>query len=259
MENMEERKAREIRFHDDLYDQNLSDATASGHLDFYSDGLVGNLRAKALDYLGPMKGKRILFFGCGLQWSMAEGFWSSGADVSMIDISGSAVMFMEEKIRKEKREERMRAVQMDCEELEFDAKAFDLVFGNAIIHHLNIAKAARELSRVMSPEARAAFIEPLGMNPFINLYRRMTPQLRTPDEHPLTHSDFKLLSEHFSRCDHEEFTLFALAPVVFNAVMARFGRSGISMGGTAAVDDFVLKKMPLLRRYCWNTVIKLEK
>ena len=35
------------------------------------------------------------------------------------------------------------------------------------------------------------FIEPLGTNPIINLYRKLTPKSRSKDEHPLINKDFK--------------------------------------------------------------------
>ena len=37
------------------------------------------------------------------------------------------------------------------------------------------------------------FIEPLGTNPLINLYRKLTPRSRTVDEHPLIPKDFDFI------------------------------------------------------------------
>ena len=41
------------------------------------------------------------------------------------------------------------------------------------------------------------FIEPLGTNPIINLYRNLTPKSRSDDEHPLVKDDFNLIKEKF--------------------------------------------------------------
>lgn len=41
------------------------------------------------------------------------------------------------------------------------------------------------------------FFEPLGHNLLINLYRRLTPELRTEDEHPLVACDLERLVNYF--------------------------------------------------------------
>ena len=40
------------------------------------------------------------------------------------------------------------------------------------------------------------FIEPLGTNPLINLYRKFTPTSRSDDEHPLTFEDIKYFKSY---------------------------------------------------------------
>jgi len=42
----------------------------------------------------------------------------------------------------------------------------------------------------------AIFIDPLGHNPAINMFRRSTPDLRTEDEHPLLLEDFRLAGRY---------------------------------------------------------------
>ena len=56
-------------------------------------------------------------------------------------------------------------------------------------------------------------MEPLAHNPFINLFRKMTPSLRTDDEHPLRMRDLKLFEEYFSKVDVQYFHLAALCLV----------------------------------------------
>src|SRR3546814_1101008 len=86
---------------------------------------------------------------------------------------------------------------MNAEAMTFPDDSFDLVFGSGIIHHLDIDRAFGEIARVLRPGGRAVFIEPLGLNPAIELYRRFTPSARTPDEHPLLRRDFRS-EEHTS-------------------------------------------------------------
>ena len=44
------------------------------------------------------------------------------------------------------------------------------------------------------------FIEPLGTNPLINFYRKLTPKSRSKDEHPLVLKDFELIKKKFKKC-----------------------------------------------------------
>src|SRR3546814_9362268 len=86
---------------------------------------------------------------------------------------------------------------MNAEAMTFPDDSFDLVFGSGIIHHLDIDRAFGEIARVLRPGGRAVFIEPLGLNPAIELYRRFTPSARTPAEHPLLRRDFRRFDAAF--------------------------------------------------------------
>src|SRR3546814_3139995 len=70
-------------------------------------------------------------------------------------------------------------------------------------------------SRVLRPGGRAVFIEPLGLNPAIELYRRFTPSARTPDEHPLLRRDFRRFDAAFGSTSCRFYGLATLAAVPF--------------------------------------------
>ena len=86
---------------------------------------------------------------------------------------------------------------MNAEQMTFANDSFDLVFGRGIIHHLDIDRSFEEIARVLRPNGTAMFWEPLGHNLLLKIYRRMTPDARTPDEHPLVRGDFDLACRHF--------------------------------------------------------------
>jgi SAM-dependent methyltransferase len=90
---------------------------------------------------------------------------------------------------------------MDAEHTTFPDGAFDVVFGHGILHHLDLAKCFPEIARILRPGGHAIFTEPLGHNPALNLYRKLTPRLRTPDEHPLLMADLRRARTYFSRVD----------------------------------------------------------
>ena len=66
-----------------------------------------------------------------------------------------------------------------------------------ILHHLDFSKCLDEISRILKPDGSMIFVEPLGTNPLINLYRKFTPNSRSIDEHPLIAKDFRTLKEKF--------------------------------------------------------------
>lgn len=87
---------------------------------------------------------------------------------------------------------------MDANELKFSDESFDVVFGGAILHHLDVEKILYHMHRVLKPEGFIVFLEPLNMNPLYKFYRKLNPQERTPDEHALVSSDLKLLKKYFT-------------------------------------------------------------
>ncbi|WP_428491963.1 hypothetical protein [Rhodopila sp.] len=69
------------------------------------------------------------------------------------------------------------------------------MFGIGIIHHLDTRQASREVARVLRPDGNAVFWEPMGTNPIIGLYRMLTPNARTVDEHPLAKTYIMTMQE----------------------------------------------------------------
>jgi SAM-dependent methyltransferase len=217
------------------------------------------LEEEAHKYLGDLNGKELLFYGCGVNWRQANEFYEGGSRITMIDISGSSISILQKKIKEMNRETFMIPLQMDCESLEVDANTFDLIYGRAILHHLNLKKALGEIIRVLRPGGRAVFLEPLGMNPIINFFRWLTPNIRTPYEHPLVEADFILMKELFGNVSHREFTLMALGGVALNVFLRAIKLPPIRLNWLNQMDLSLLEKFPSLRKYCWNTVLCLEK
>ena len=104
---------------------------------------------------------------------------------------------------------------MNAENTKFDSNVFDIIVGMGIIHHLDLLNSYRELSRILINDGHAVFVEPLGHNPLINLYRIFTPKIRTEDEHPLKIKDIKLIEKYFHNVHIEYYSLFVLLAVPF--------------------------------------------
>jgi len=198
-------------------------------------------------------GARVLEFGCG-QGSSALRLARRGCDVVAIDISQVAV------------DDARRAAlaagaggarfeRMDAEKLAFDEASFDLVCGTGILHHLDLMAAIREMSRVLAPGGRAVFLEPLGHNLLVNAFRRITPALRTADEHPLTIVDLAMLRHAFPGTRVSYVALLAL----FSAPLLWLPGSGRLLDGLHALDAMLFQRLPSLRRQSWICVIEMRK
>ena len=97
-------------------------------------------------------------------------------------------------------------IQMDAHHLRFEDETFDMVFGAAILHHLKMVPALDEIYRVLKPEGKVLFVEPLDMNPVGKLVRSLTKKSRTQDEQPLRVCDIAELKKRFyTQFFYEEF------------------------------------------------------
>ncbi len=105
-------------------------------------------------------------------------------------------------------------LQADGERLPFADGSFARVWGNAILHHLDLSLAARELYRVLQPGGRAVFCEPWGENPLLSWARRRLPypgKERTPGEQPLRLRHLRVLREVFPSLTVEGYQLLSMA------------------------------------------------
>jgi hypothetical protein len=107
---------------------------------------------------------------------------------------------------------------------------------------------------VLRPGGRAIFYEPMGHNPLINRFRQRTPELRTPDEHPLLVRDFTLAREYFRRVDVQYFGLTTLGAVA----ISKDTDSGWMMQMCERVDGVVLK-LPGVGPRAWMVLMTLMK
>jgi len=242
------RLEREAAFHDRAFSEKTRAAAgkfyavAQGSKQFYRDLL---LRHGA--------GKRVLEYGCGTG-SCAFDLARRGAAVAGIDIAPVAIELARERAAAEGLAGQVSFQVMDAESLEFSAGRFDLVCGSGILHHLDLERALGEIGRVLKPEGRAVFFEPLGHNPLINLYRWLTPRMRTPDEHPLRAGDLAVLGRFFARVEVRYFHLLSLAAVPLRALPG----FGALLGALEALDHLRFR-IPRARRHAWIAVMELSR
>jgi SAM-dependent methyltransferase len=201
--------------------------------------------------LGDLRGRRALDYGCG-HGMAAVVLARAGAEVSAFDLSANYVA--EARVRAAANGVAIKCTIASGEELPFPDNSFDAVWGNAILHHLELERAGRELYRVMKPGAAAVFCEPWGGNPILTLARRWLPypgKARTPDERPLKRCDLAPLRARFPSLEVEGAQLLGM----IRRARTRLVRSG----PIDRLDTRLLRWLPPLANWCRYVVITLRK
>lgn len=244
-----DRLEREREFHNTAF----TEETRSGAWKFYDVAHAGyDAYARSVaEYAGMGD---VLEYGCG-RTGQAVALARAGAQVTGIDISDAAVALSTEAAVAAGVSERTSFVRMDAEHLSYAADSFDVVCGSSIIHHLDLPRAYAEVARVLRPQGHAVFLEPLGYNPLINAYRNRTPELRTPDEHPLRRDDIMQARAYFDAITVHHFTLSTLGTVPLRR-SPRF--SCAALRATTALDRLLLHQRSPLRWWSWTAVIVLS-
>lgn len=201
----------------------------------------------ALTRLGDVRGRRVLDLGCG-HGMAAVVLARRGARVTGLDLSLGYLR--EAQTRARANGARIGWVAADAERLPFADATFDAVWGNAVLHHLDLDRAGRELKRVLRPAGVAVFCEPWGENPLLAWARRRLPypgKDRTPDETPLDGAGLDILRRYFPRLTVEGHQLLAMAARVFGP------RPWLECW-----DRGLLHRLPALRRWCRYAVLTMH-
>jgi len=195
---------------------------------------------------------RVLEYGCGMGESLAK-FASSGADAHGIDISDFAINELQEKA--DSNNLNIKYQVMNAEDLQYEDKYFDLIFGTGILHHLDLEKSFKTISEKLNKNGKAIFIEPLGHNFFINKYRNKTPDIRTVDEHPLLMNDLQSAKEYFDEIVVKHYYLTSLAiPIFFKKDAPK-----ILIKSLDILDSMIFTVLPFMKRYSWQVLIEFKK
>jgi len=250
-QSLTDRHRAEAAFHDHKY------ATHESFPAHYTINPTYPVFVRMLELSGDLSGKRVIEYGCGDGWTTLE-LARRGAAVSAFDISAEAVAQTKQALARDGLLNNCRVEVMGGEELRYSNASFDLAFGFAILHHLDLSSALRELRRVLAPGGRAIFGEPLDSNPLIRMYRRMTPQYRTVDEAPINLAALGSRLGAFSRWEHHEQLLLSTAAAALCYVPGGTRVAGRAQRWLGRVDDSVLRIAPWAGRWAWYSVLVLH-
>lgn len=269
--SLNERHAIEKKFHD-KWAKGIKDKDVNYTEAFTAETALEN--RYSLEFFGKIGGKKLLDLGCGMGDASLY-FASKRAMVNSVDISSGMIKVVRRLSKKHNLSRNLKAQIMQAEKLFFPDNYFDFVFGNGVLHHIDIPSGLSEVSRVLKKGGKAVFVEPLAHNPVINLYRIIAKDVRTPTEKPLKFSSIKYLKKYgFTSVRHHEFHFLTLLIFVWfflvkriNPNKRRYWKMIIDESKTIAkpfsvlhnIDNYLIKKTPFFARYYWNTVIILRK
>ena len=200
------------------------------------------------------KNKNVFDYCCGegdATFLLAE----NEANAVGIDISPESIKIAKERALEKKIAEKTSFLVMDAENLKFDKNSFDLIVCAGVLHHLDIEKAYKELSRVLRNDGKIICVEPLVHNPLFQLYRNLTPHLRTEWElhHILRMSQINLADKYFGKVERKFFHLFSLLAVPFRRTFL-FNPLLLILEKI----DLVILGLPGLRWWAWQIVFILS-
>jgi len=181
-----EKNIREKNFHNTLH----SEKKTRFENIFYK--ALFNLSNDFYEHLKKnIKNKDVLDYGCGIGIVTEKVFNYEPKNIIGIDISDKSILIA--KKRSEELNLDIKYQVQNCESTNMPSESFDIIYGSGILHHLDLVKSTTELNRLLKKNGSMVFIEPLGTNPLINIYRKLTPGSRTIDEHPFGNKDFDFI------------------------------------------------------------------
>lgn len=211
---------------------------------------LGRARCIAFDWLGDLRGKRVLELGCG-PGDEAVMMAHRGAFVVAIDLAPASVLITRERACASGVAARVVVSEMVAEQLAFPAATFDWVTGFGLLHHAVLDALAPEIRRVLRQGGRALFFEPLGTNPLLEFARRYLPyrdKHHSAEEHPLTYEDIARVGAHFRATRVREAYLFSM--------ITRAIGDEASAAWLWSLDEWLLARFPLLRRWCRYVIVE---
>lgn len=265
---LEERLAKERKFHDEW--ASTIDVDGIRVADYFEACTAPENRF-ILKEMGDVTGKYLLDLGCGAGENSVY-FAKKGARCVATDYSPGMVEVAVKLA--ETNGVKIEGKVTNAMALEFPDNTFDFVYASNLLHHLPEPKIAiREMQRVLKPDGKACFWEPLKHNPIINVYRRIATKVRTDDEMPLDINIVNFVKSIYSETKYDTFWLASLWIFVqFYLVekvdpnQERYWKKIILEHEKLEAEyrflekfDLLLKKLPLMKRFAWNLAVVATK
>ncbi len=248
---MTDRQLIEERYHDEVQ---RSGVIQRGHLSTGQSTFFKHF----YELIGIVKGLHILEVGCGCGWFGLQ-LAQQDANVLGIDISGELVRQASREAENQGCTGKVVFQKMAVEHMSFKGNSFDLVVGNAILHHTDISVTITNVHRVLIPGGRAIFVEPLNENIVLKIWRVLTPWRRSKTERALVKQDLEYIKTVFSSA---AFYYFGLTSMISMGLLMYFPRNkmlGMINEKLERCDKILSTKYPQLGQYYAVVVMDLKK
>lgn len=212
--------------------------------------------------MGDLRGRTILDIGCG-DGGNAVLMATLGGRVTGIDVSPESVAVARERAEINGVSDRVSFVCAPLETADFGRPRFDIIWGDAILHHV-IPQLAVVLERVLlavRPLGQVIFAEPVNRAPWLRRLRGRVsaiPMHGTADERPLEEAELQLIRAHFPALHERYFHLFGrlnrLVLPGHRFEEASMPRRAI-VDGLARFDEALMCAAPLARRLAGTCVL----
>ncbi len=144
---------------------------------------------------------------------------------------------------------RARFLQADAEATGLPDGCIDRALCCSVLHHLELERALAELRRLLAPDGKVLVLEALGHNPFLRLYRRLTPGARTAWEqsHLLRMKDLRVAARFFEVEQVRFWHIAGPAAVLALPLLRAFDAL-----------DALLTRLPLVQLAAWVVTFELR-
>ncbi len=206
--------------------------------------------------LGDIAGKTVLDYGCGTGCNSMI-LSKRGAKVIGVDISPDLLEIAEKRMAANGIEPGSTTFMVgSAHDLPIPSESIDIVFGIAILHHLDLEESSKEVFRVLKKGGRAIFQEPVRNSKFVKFIRSLIPYEQpdiSPFERPLTDRELKNYAKDFSAYKSRAFSL----PFVNLLEVLRV--SDTYFQKAVKIDRKFLNKIPAMSYYATVNVVEMTK
>ncbi len=243
---------RELEFHDALAAPLVAAAMPPKMLDDVDRALVAQI--------GPIAGLRVLDLGCGVG-DLTIRYLAAGASVTALDLSPKMIDVVRERVAAFAGRP-VAPVVAPVEATGLLDASFDVIAGKYILHHVDVAAAAREIHRLLAPGGRAVFAENSGDNPILMFARGRLAgrfgivRFGTPDEHPLRRPDYEAIREVFGNVQVTYPVFFFFTLVDRQLLRFRFALLSRILKG---MDRAIGRSIPPLRRLSYRVFVEARR
>lgn len=212
----------------------------------------------ALEYayhlLGDVNGQTVLDYGCGAGENSVL-IASHGGSVIGVDISPDLLDMAERRLDLHGNTAYEFKVG-SAHDLPLKDCSVDVVYGMAILHHLDLALASDEVFRVLKSGGRAIFLEPVRNSKLVKFIRNLIPYTSpdvSPYERPLTDAELQTFAAKFVSCESRAFNL------PFVNLIETLGLSDGLLGAAIKLDGKILRMLPFLKHFATVRVVEMRK